>query len=119
MLKWCRQTLSPLILMLCCPPMVMLLVFTNQHLNGSLNQLWQMIQNEGLFNTIHLIWGPVFWGSKIAWLMILIFVSFELILLHVLPGKRVNGPMSQTGQVPVYKDNGFLAFLTTIGCYFF
>ena len=116
--QWFRQTLGPFLLMLCCPPIVMLLVFTNQYLNGSLQKLWQMIQYEGFFNSIHNIWGPVFWGTPIAWKIILTFVFFQLSLLLVLPGKLVKGPISPAGQVPIYKDNGFLAFITTILTYF-
>lgn len=34
--------------------------------------------------------------------------------MRILPGKTFHGPITPNGNVPVYKDNGFLAFLVTM-----
>lgn len=117
MLKKLRNTLGPLLLMVSCTPFLMLMWYTNTQLNGSLYQLWQLILQQGLFLTIYNIWSPVFWGTPTAWVMIGSFIIFELILIKLLPGKTFYGPQTPKGNRPVYKANGVLAFLTTIGVF--
>ncbi|WP_419420796.1 7-dehydrocholesterol reductase [Legionella sp. D16C41] len=114
MLNKLRNTIGPLFLIICCTPFVMMMWYTNTVLNGSLNELWQLIWQHGLFKTIYQIWQPVFWGSTTAWLIIVTFIIFEVILIKVLPGKRFCGPVTPKGNVPIYKANGILAFLTTV-----
>lgn len=109
-----RNTLGPLFLILVCPPFVILIWYTNTVLAGSLPALWKIICQIGLIQTIYIAWKPVFWGSPLAWLMIAVFASFQLALMRLLPGKTSLGPVSPKGNVPIYKANGLLAFLTTI-----
>jgi len=49
--------------------------------------------------------------------MILIFTVFELALMRLLPGKTFYGPITPKGNVPVYKENGVLAFITTMAIF--
>ena len=109
-----RNTLGPLFLILMCPPFVMLLWFTNTQLAGSLSELWSLMIQQGSLQTIYNIWSPYFWGSQTAWTIIFCFAAFELALMRILPGKVVYGPVTPKGNVPVYKSNGILAFLTTM-----
>jgi len=92
----------------------MMMWYTNTALEGSLAKLWELIVNQGLFYTIYTIWSPVFFGSATAWSIIIGFIAFEFTLLKLLPGKLFNGPVTPKGNIPVYKANGVLAFLTTI-----
>ncbi len=112
-----RHTLGPLILILLCPPFVMLMWYTNTALQGSLMLLWNMIVQQGILQTISAVWMPYFWGSSIAWQMIFCFIVFEVVLMRILPGKVFHGPITPKGNVPVYKANGVLAFLTTIAVF--
>ena len=114
MLLRLRNALGPLFLMLLCPPFVMLMWYTNTALDGSLLALWDQMMQHGIFQTIIKIWAPYFWGSATAWKIISCFIVFELVLMRFLPGKIWEGPITPKGNVPVYKANGFLAFLTTI-----
>ena len=41
--------------------------------------------------------------SAVAWKIIACFAAFEAILQLALPGQRVEGPISPTGNQPVYK----------------
>lgn len=41
--------------------------------------------------------------SAVAWKIIACFAAFEAILQLALPGQRVEGPISPTGNRPVYK----------------
>jgi len=109
-----RNTLGPLLLMVICPVFVFLFWYTITQLQGSLLALWELMGQQGFFQTIYFIAKPYFFGSTTAWSMILIFVIFELGLMRLLPGKQFNGPITPKGNVPVYKENGPLAFLTTM-----
>lgn len=109
-----RNTLGPLLLILSCPIFVMLMWYTNTELKGSLSMLWDLIVQQGLFETTYKIWQPYFWGSALAWKVIFAFIIFELALMRLLPGKEFTGPVTPKGNVPIYKENGPLAFITTM-----
>ena len=112
-----RNTLGPLTLILLCPPAVMLMWYTNTALAGSLEALWNLITENGLLQTVYMVWQPYFWGSPTAWMLISCFAVFELALMRFLPGKPFYGPLTAKGNVPVYKANGELAFATTIATF--
>ena len=112
-----RNILGPLFLILSCPIFVMLMWYTNTQLQGSLSALWDLMLQNGFFQTVMTIWGPYFWGSAVAWKIILIFTAFELALMRILPGKTFNGPITPKGNVPVYKDNGVFAFIVTMASF--
>lgn len=112
-----RNTLGPLLLILSCPIFVMLMWYTNTGLKGSLSALWNLIVQDGFLQTVYTIWQPHFFGSAIAWKMIAVFSVFELALMRLLPGKKFNGPITPKGNVPTYKENGPLAFVTTMAAF--
>lgn len=112
-----RNTLGPLFLILVCPFFVMLMWYANTQLGGSFLALWNLILQQGFLQSIYSIWQPYFWGSAIAWKLILVFVVFELALMRLLPGKIFHGPISPKGNVPVYKDNGLVAFIVTMATF--
>ncbi|KAF3586280.1 hypothetical protein F2Q69_00029729 [Brassica cretica] len=55
--------------------------------------------------------------TAIAWKIIFCYGAFEAALQLLLPGKRVEGPVSPTGNRPVYKDNGMAAYFVTLATY--
>lgn len=112
-----RNTLGPLFLILVCPVFVMLMWYTNTQLEGSLLALWNLMLQQGFLQSIYSIWHPYFWGSAIAWKIILVFSVFELALMRLLPGKIVQGPISPKGNIPVYKNNGIAAFMVTMATF--
>lgn len=112
-----RNNLGPLLLILLCPPFVMLMWYTNTVLGGSLSALWDLMLQQGIFQTIYSIWKPFFFGSSTAWIIISSFIVFELVLMRFLPGKTWEGPISPKGNVPIYKANGVLAFITTMAVF--
>ena len=117
MLEKIRNSLGSLFLILICPPFAILMWYTNTSLHGSLSQLWQLLHQQGIFHAVYSIWKPVFFGSHLAWLIIFIFAIFQLILMRLLPGKVFHGSITPKGNIPVYKDNGFLAFLVTFSVF--
>jgi 7-dehydrocholesterol reductase len=104
-------------LVLVCPPTAILLWYTHVALGGSVSALANLFRSEGVLAAAAKIWGPVVLGTKPAWLILFVFASVELALMRLLPGKRFEGPVTPTGQIPVYKANGVLAFVTSLALF--
>jgi 7-dehydrocholesterol reductase len=119
LVPWLRKTFIPLLLMVCCPLLAIFMWYINVYLGGSVLQLWRLFEREGFFSTVAHVWGPIFFGSPTAWKMILIFASFQLLFMKVLPGKVIEGPLTPKGNTPLYKGNGVPSFLITIALFFF
>src|SRR3990167_10345678 len=113
-----RKTFVPLFLMLTCPPAAILFFYINTQLDGSITQFYHLVTQQGFFTTLWQIWQPVFFGTRDAWEMIGAFMITQLILMRVVPGKKVTGPETPKGNIPVYKNNGFACFLITIALFF-
>lgn len=112
-----RSTIFPLFLILACPPAVFLFWFTNTALDGSFTQLYEMIDAEGVVQTLHYAMAPYFFGSPTAWGILALFVAIQLLFARFLPGKRFEGPVTPQGNAPVYKANGLPAYLLTLSLF--
>jgi 7-dehydrocholesterol reductase len=113
-LQWLRKIICPLLLIAICPPLVMLVWYTNVSLGGSVGQLCALFAKDGVFSTIYNIWSPLFFGTAEAWKILGIFALLEFCLMKLLPGKKVEGPVTPKGNTPVYKANGASAFAATM-----
>ncbi len=111
------RNLTILLVILATPPAAILFWYTSQYLDGSFNRLFGFFADQGFFKGLYIIWAPVFWGSKTAWTIIGIYAAVELTLMKILPGKTVYGPVTPGGYTPVYKNNGFFAFLLSIALF--
>jgi 7-dehydrocholesterol reductase len=109
-----RYTLSPLFLIVVCPPIAILIWHINVNLNGSLTELFQIFVTQGFFHSLYHILQPVFFGSATSWVMITIFAAIELVLMRIIPGKLVQGPETSKRHIPIYKENGVLCFVITL-----
>lgn len=105
---------SMISLLTLCPPFVILLWYSMVHADGSILQTFSYLKENGL-QGFKDIWPTPF--SPIAWKLIVIYGAFEAFLQMALPGKRVEGPISPTGHVPVYKANGLQAYAVTLITY--
>jgi 7-dehydrocholesterol reductase len=117
-MRWIRQTIVPLFLLIVCPPTVFLFWYTNVALDGSFTKLGELFAQEGVWTTIRLIWAPYFFGSATAWKILGVFAGVELFLMRILPGKTYHGPVTPAGNTPVYKANGVLAYATTLALFY-
>jgi 7-dehydrocholesterol reductase len=116
--KWIHHHLIPLTLLTLCPPAVFVFWYTATALDGSFQNFWALVSNQGLFSTIASIWFPVFFGSAAAWKIIASFAAFQLFLMKVVPGKPFVGPITPKGNVPIYKANGLACFFITFATFF-
>lgn len=114
MAHFLRNSIFPLFLIVCCPPAVMLIWYTNVSLDGSLQALWALFSQNGFLGTWDLIWGGVFFGSAKAYTIIGIYMVIQLVLMRLMPGRRWSGPITPKGNVPVYKANGVSCYLVTL-----
>ena len=114
-----QRTIVPLFLMICCPLSVLLVWHINIDFQGSVLAFFNFITKQGVFHVLWQIWQPVILGTTSAWKIILIFMVAQLLLMRIIPGKRVTGPETPKGNTPVYKDNGFSCFLITLVLFYF
>jgi len=111
------STLTPLLLLCLCPPLVFLLWFTQVQLDGSLLKLSRIVRNEGLLHTLQMIWLPRLFGSVLAWKLLGVFVAVELALLRFVPGRLCSGSPIANGQTHRAVNNGLASYAITVGLY--
>ncbi|KAM7513751.1 hypothetical protein LguiA_003334 [Lonicera macranthoides] len=104
---------SMLSLLSLCPPFVILLWYTMVHADGSIYQTFDYLRQHGLQGFIDVWPRP----TAIAWKIIAAYAAFEAALQLLLPGRRVEGPISPAGNKPVYKANGLAAYAVTLITY--
>ncbi|GFZ08188.1 ergosterol biosynthesis ERG4/ERG24 family [Actinidia rufa] len=90
---------SMLSLLTLCPPFVILLWYTMIRADGSISQTGGYLRQHGMQGFLN-IW-PM--PTAVAWKIIACYAAFEAALQLFLPGKRVEGPISPTGNRPIYK----------------
>lgn len=117
-MKGFRNLLGPLLLITVCPPLVMLVWYTNVHLDGSIQKLFALCAQNGFFSTLFAIWSPVFFGTASAWKILTIFTAVELSLMKLLPGRHIQGLKTPQGNIPVFKANGLSSFICTLALFY-
>ena len=76
------------------------------HADGSISQTFYYLKQHRLQGFIDIWPRP----TATAWKIIVCYAAFEAALQLLLPGKRVEGPISPTGHRPVYKVLMILLF---------
>ncbi len=112
-----RRTVCPFLLITGLPGTVFVLWFTATQLGGSFTMLADHFRAVGFFQALRGMIVPHFLGSRIAWTMFALFVTVQLFLLRLIPGERIEGPVSPKGHVPIYRDNGLACFGLTMFLY--
>jgi 7-dehydrocholesterol reductase len=114
-----RQTFGPLFLLIFAPIFVQIAIFILSEREGSVELFWKdlTVKRRGglkwLLRTVLL--KPL--TDVFAWKIIAIFMGFQLLLMRLIPASEFRGPVTATGNVPVYKANGFSVYLITIAVY--
>ncbi|XP_025110716.1 7-dehydrocholesterol reductase-like isoform X2 [Pomacea canaliculata] len=108
------RSVMPLFLMASTPNIVFLIWFAAAHCDGSYACVGNVFREKSLVGGLRYIYGHVNAPSApVIWTLIGYSV-FALTIMRLLPGKTVYGPTTPKGHVPVYKDNGFACFATTM-----
>lgn len=110
-------TIIPILLMM-LPNVTLWIWYTAVHLDGSCMECISTIVNSpngvwGFFD----VWSKVTVGSRFSVIVIGGYMLFQIVLMVVVPGKRVEGPVTPTGNIPVYKDNGLYIYLITMASF--
>lgn len=112
-----NKTLGPIMLMVYSPNMVMFMWYAAAHCDGSFSELARRILEKGVVAGVAEIWSNVSLGTPVVLYAIFGYMLFALFLQVTMPGPRAEGPVTPKGNVPVYKDNGFVCFLVTIASF--
>lgn len=99
--------------MLITPPFSIVLWYTSSVLKGDfMSFLSQLLTNPTFLYTI---W-PSFYGpsSYESWKLILTFMTFQLLLMKLVPGSEFKATTTPSGHVPIYKANGMACYIITL-----
>jgi 7-dehydrocholesterol reductase len=113
-----RAVLGPLLLMITTPCFSIIFFYVCTEMQGNFvafgRKCWQETQDDGssLVQVLRNIW-PDPWDVT-AWKMIFAFMSFQLALMKLVPGKRFEATLTPKGNRPVYKANGVACYLITL-----
>jgi 7-dehydrocholesterol reductase len=103
--SWLTTHLVPLLLLVFSPPFAVLLWVLIVHYDGSVLAV--------LDTTPASLWAKLPLPSWQAAAMLLGWLTFQLLLLRLLPGKLHQGPVTPNGNRPEYRLNGVAAFGVT------
>ncbi|CAF0844907.1 unnamed protein product [Rotaria sordida] len=113
--KVLSESILPLILCLACPFFVRSIVFICDHCNGSIIEFLQrllfdqtMTLKDVLEDFFYFQWH---WPSAI---IILSVFTYAIIMTMLLPGDEYSGPITDTGHVPIYRNNGFSYYIVSL-----
>jgi 7-dehydrocholesterol reductase len=104
--SWFRSTIFPLFLITVCPPTTVLLWIITVGYGGSLTRFFREISWDGLVARLP---SPTLAAAAILG----VWMTLQLVLLKVLPGKTHLGPFTPMGNRPAYRLNGVLTFIVT------
>jgi 7-dehydrocholesterol reductase len=117
---WMRTTVGPLLLMAATPLVALLFVHANMNLDGSLVKLGEALLADPA-GTVRASYHAPSWAAV---QVLLTFAAFQLALMRLVPGREYRGPITPSGNVPVYIANGLQSFFITVcsfllGAYYF
>lgn len=104
----------PIFLMVSTPNFAILLWYTATKHNGSYRSMVTTLSERSAWSAITEIWSSVYICSNFAIYVIIGYCVWALLLMKILPGKDVKGPITPKGNIPVYKDNGFIHYVVTM-----
>jgi len=115
--RFFQRTLVPLFLITFTPSTVVVLWYTAVHCDGSFLQLSHVLSTDGLLTGVARIWADIHIASPTSVAVIVGYIVWALILMTTLPGPTVEGPITPSGNVPRYRDNGFACYLLTMASF--
>ncbi|XP_066927696.1 uncharacterized protein [Clytia hemisphaerica] len=112
--RFFSYTIVPLLLISIMPNFVLVLWYIVSQCDGSFMQFYDKILTVQPKEFLLAMWRPAFsWESK-AHVFILGYSLWAGLLQVIVPGPRLEGPLTAKGNTPVYKDNGFSCYVITM-----
>ncbi|GFN77298.1 7-dehydrocholesterol reductase [Plakobranchus ocellatus] len=113
-----NMTLSPILLIAFVPNLVIFIWFTAIHCNGSyLTMVSKLFSQRSILTGLADMWRVVNTPSAPIIYILTGYGLYALVMMRLLPGKMVKGPVTPKGNIPVYKDNGFVYYLLTLALF--
>lgn len=112
--NWFNKILFPTFIVLTCPNVAMLFWYTNAKCNGQYSELLTRFHGRSVVGMMVEIWSEVSILNTFTVSVVFGYCAWAIVWMKVLPGKRVEGPMTEKGNIPVYADNGFAHYLVTM-----
>lgn len=85
---------------------------------GSYVRFYQdRIEPHGLLVGFRNLWTEAGVCTPFSLTIIFAFAAWSLLLMWLIPGKEVHGPVTPHGNVPKYKDNGFACYVLTMAAF--
>jgi 7-dehydrocholesterol reductase len=107
--SWLTTRLVPLLLLGLSPPVALVLWIIVTYYDGSL---------LAALGEPSVLLAKIPRPSLAAAGMLLGWLGFQLLLLRLLPGRRIRGPVTPRGNQPEYRLNGVIAFVVTHAAWF-
>lgn len=113
--KFIFESIIPLFLCFACPFLVRSIVFICTHCHGSIIEFLSRILFDPTMTLKHVLeefcYFQWHWPSAI---IMLSFLTYAIVLSSLLPGDKYSGPITDTGHVPIYRNNGFSYYIISL-----
>lgn len=109
-----NKILVPTFILVVCPNIAMVFWYTNAKCNGHYSELVSRFHGKSVVTMMAEIWFEVSILNTFNLGVISGYCAWAIFWMKVLPGSRVEGPMTEKGNTPVYVDNGFAHYLITM-----
>lgn len=96
------------------PNFVLLLWYTAVKSDGNFTHILRYLASQGVVSGLSEMWRSVRICNPLSVGLVLGYATWAVVMMKLLPGKDVEGPLTPKGNTPVYKDNGFLYYTTTM-----
>lgn len=108
------KMIFPTFILMCCPNVVMIFWYTNAKCNGHYTELLSRFHGQSVITMMVNIWSEVSIFNSFTFGVIFGYFAWAIFWMKVLPGSRVEGPVTEKGNTPVYVDNGFAHYIVTM-----
>ena len=112
-----HYTGTPLFMLVIIPNISLALWFSSVTCGGSYLEFARRLLASPSA-TLNAMWAIAFEQmTSTVWIVLLGYCAFALLLMVLVPGQRYVGPVTEKGNVPVYKDNGFRCYVISLAVF--
>ena len=113
--KFLSESILPLMLCFLCPFLVRSIVFISTYCSGSVIEFFRrlLFDDQMTLKSVleHFFYFQWHWPSAI---IIFGFLTYAIVMTVLLPGGEYRGPITDTGHVPIYCNNGFTYYWVSL-----